>query len=190
MRGAEGGSPLLAWEYDRASSKLKLSLLPWEFNGMTAFFEGDRSIVPVLSNVSGFQTSRTRTRTGDSVRSNAYGASTTVETFREETFGVAAFSPDHVRQLPASGMRFGSFYEHEITIEPEAARALTVDLRLVVTGVAKDYEGRAVVCGTNYQEPTFRNPTEVLGRTCLLPAEITSIAFVDGRDGSVLREWR
>lgn len=181
------GAGYYTWEYDRAREELKLSVLPHDFGLMTAWRENGDRIVGPRQKVVGFQTSYTHTREAVERRQNAYGAAVDVEVFRDETVGFAGFGENHESPLPG---RPRYFYEHSLRLAPEAARAMTADLRLVVTGRATNHEGRSVVCGSNYSEPSIRNPRETLGRTCVLPADIDIVAFVDGRTGTVLREWR
>ncbi len=74
-----------------------------------------------------------------------------------------------------------------LPLEPDTARKLVPNLKLVVSGVLNDwYKGHPVVCIRDYKKPTIDSPIERLEHQCFVNAAIARAELVDGRSGKVL----
>lgn len=177
------------WRYDPVAKKLTLfvsadvgTLVNWDY--------GSAEIPPLvrLARPGGFATDVQRTEAPGGARQNSYGAVVDVVTIRESVQGVMMRGSEvGVSPLP----RAPNFsYRHELAIEPEAARELVEHLRLKVRARPFAWTpGRFVLCGSRYHAATVVQPQELLADYCFITAYISSVSFVDNRDGHALREW-
>lgn len=170
------------WKYDPLTQRLTASTMNEKWNTFT-FLHGVSSEYIGLS---GVYVRSSISKTGSFTGSNAFGASTRVMAYGGDTLAIGVF-----RRLgdPASSSEFGLTATNKI--EPEHARRLTPNLVLVVEGiVTKLSNGRTVMCGTSYAEPTIDSPEEIRLSECLVATKIRRLSFQDRKTGETLGEWR
>ena len=187
MDGDADRSGPFHWSYDLDRRRLTIRMLPMNYNHGVAFMEADDFVIDVSAPVSGWEVKHTVTDLGSREMVNGYGARFDVERREEKVWAVAEVGQGYRSNLPG---RQESFYTHELRIDPDAARSLAENLRFEARGVVRDHKpGQAVVCGSMYSGATIRNPRQMTGETCVLTVEWTSFAFIDGRDGAVVKAW-
>jgi len=174
------------WRYDLDRNALTFSVMPHNFvtTSWEPGFEG-RSMY--RNGRMGFILSRSEKKDDGGRRSNAYGTTVRVETITTTEIGIAEWS-DNYRQPAPFGDRL--ILERTLTIAPEDARNLTADMHIVVTGVLKTQSGGSpIVCGSDYYEPSIRNPRENIIKTCVASVDIQKISVERKTTGATVISW-
>lgn len=178
------------WEYDLPNQKLKLRtmLLDPSIAAMTTLSDGTR--LPQGSGFDGFAVRNERRRTGSERRQNAYGASFDVDIYSERTWWAAEYHTNYTKTLPGNMSGAVQFFQHEMTISPEAARELVVNLEFVAEGtISGSYPSSALVCGTSIFAATITSRRQVNSEDCVVNVDWSSFSFRDARSGEAVRQW-
>lgn len=132
-----------------------------------------------VRNLAGFyQLLYSEKSSGSYVGMNSYGAKV-----RVDRFAVLA-----VNLRPAS--QPAESYDASVAADAAQGRALARNVRMVLDGtLAAHYGGPAAKCDRSPGNPTISNPADLDGIVCELRGHIDRVAFVDIRDGKVLRDW-
>lgn len=178
MKGAGRDEPLY-WTYDRATQTLRVEFYPSNLRG-DAHYDG------AFSTARGFTVDAKEEGMEVFEGMNAYGAKTQAARVREDNLAVAQVETGLRDRLPGNE---GAFYAHNFEIEPELARTISASLTLVLTGQAVGFGGRPVICGRVAESATLTRPIQREGRQCIIPVRFASFAIVDGRNGTILKEW-
>jgi hypothetical protein len=132
---------------------------------------------------------------GSYVGQNAFGATAHVKSLKNEGAGIALVSS------PKAMIRGGSFvagmqiggdkgWWFEQQMPPAEAKALAATSSVVIEGTyAKVSWGDVGFCDFAGSEATIDNPTEFYSEKCYVGANISRIAFVNDKTGTVLTEW-
>lgn len=170
------------WKYDAMARRLVASTVTNEWSTYTFL----RDLSSDYIGLRGFYFRSSVSKEGSYVGSNAFGASTRVTVYRGDTVAVGTFQRSGD---PARSSDIG--LTATIQIEPERARALTRNLVLVVEGtVTPPLNGRSVMCGVSYEEPTIDAPEEVHLNECMVATAIRRLSFQDRTTGETFAEWQ
>lgn len=186
-QGYSGGP--FTWEYDIASQRMKFSLLPETFIGTAWARDGDMADIGTFTALgkAGFILDRSEKTEDGGRRSNAYGATVNVTTTTVTETSVVEFARNYETPRPFPERYF---LQAEVRVSPDEGRALSNDIHVVAHGRLKAFEGRTpVICGSNYYEPSVRNPRETVVKTCAAVVDIDHISLERISTGEVIRSW-
>ncbi|WP_295042086.1 hypothetical protein [uncultured Paracoccus sp.] len=184
-RGASSGR--YTWEYDLPAQQMKFSIMPETFTGTVWSTPTNEMRDFISMDYRGFNLASDEIRESGGRRSNAFGVEADVTTTRIESAAIAEFAPNYAVPPP-----FPKRYLLEVIVpaSPEEARAMSVDVEVVVEGELKAFDGlHSVVCGTNYYGPTVRNPNETVMRTCAAAVDVERVALQRVSTGETLGVW-
>lgn len=186
-QGYSGGP--FTWEYDISSQRMKFSLLPENFIGTAWSRDGDIADIRTFTSLgkAGFTLNRNEKVEDGGRRSNAFGATVDVTTTTITETSVVEFAPNYETPQPFPERYF---LQADIRASPDEGRAMSTDVHVVAYGRLKAFEGRSpVICGSDYHEPSVRNPRETVIRTCAAVVDIDRIALERASTGEVIRSW-
>jgi hypothetical protein len=109
---------------------------------------------------------------------NAFGAHFTIEKTTDTVTAIADFDPLS-RRMAASSW--------EATVTGDAARALSANARIRVSGTLSDWwQGISVVCGQKRLEPSIRLPLDRTTNLCMIRGQVEKVEVIDQRSGATL----
>jgi hypothetical protein len=135
----------------------------------------------------GWPTSEERDWQGYQVRQNALGAQVRVSSSWVAMLGLGEIAE---RQPITTDDDLGYRYQHQWTIAPEEARALSEHLEIQIGGETVEWQpGRWIVCGRGASVPTVRSPYRISRSGCFVSSRLQWIRVVDVRSGAIIHQW-
>ncbi len=171
---------LLGWSYDAAEQAVLVRVegdgfVPGHYLSAGSF-GGDRD------NHTGHSFHRERRARGSYRGTNAYGVAATVRTTAVTEYLLTELRPF----WQPLGHRKLEFRQ---AANPDEARRLTSQLRVVYEGRLAARGGQVIACYERVTEPTLSTPEQISYRNCLVSVELDRISVIDSSTGSTLRAW-
>lgn len=193
-RGVDSGGSSI-WTYKEGVIQFHFSAGSTSFN-----LNGSRVGVPVIYYRAG------SISTGSYRGQNAFGVSAHVKEYLGYEDGVAVASSPKGELSPyvdpstveffwkraksdAEMARWYDTYIVSLPTPPNEARRLATDVYAEMEGTIAPVRGRITACDSRYSGPTINHPWEKTTYSCWAGARIERVAFIDRRDGRVLKEW-